>query len=319
MQREGLGVPPGTLKNTMKRSEGAPMPASKASLALPILAGVMWGSIGVFVRFLDAGGLDNGTIVCTRMIASSVILGAFMLVKDRSSFKVPKRAVPVLIVGAVVGSAYMNIVYNVAIMNLNLALSSVLIGLFAIWSLLLGRVLFGEALTKRKVACAAVALFGVVLISGVLEQGAAVSFSWFGLFMGVLTGMMYAVNGATTRAMSNWGMKASTINFWYFAIGSVSLLPLCHWDQVVSYVAADPLASGFWLISQAVVCAILPYVLFAMALAKMDMGTASTLELVEPAAAMVFGLVLFGEIPTPLMVVGVAVVIAAISRIYAEK
>ncbi len=295
------------------------MPASKACLALPVLAGVMWGSIGVFVRFLDAGGLDNGTIVCTRMIVSSVILGAFMLATDKSSFKVPKRAVPVLIVGAVVGSAYMNIVYNVAIMNLNLALSSVLIGLFAIWSLLLGRVLFGEALTKRKVACAAVALFGVVLISGVLEQGAGASFSWFGLFMGVLTGMMYAVNGATTRAMGNWGMKASTINFWYFAIGSVSLLPLCHWDQVVSYVAADPLASSFWLISQAVVCAILPYVFFAMALARMDMGTASTLELVEPAAAMVFGLLLFGEVPTPLMVVGVAVVIAAISRIYAKK
>ena len=41
-----------------------------------------------------------------------------------------------------------------------------------------------------------------------------------------------------------------------------------------------------------------------VALSKMEIALAGTLVLVEPAAALMWGLVLFGEVPTPLMVVG---------------
>lgn len=280
---------------------------------LPVLAGIMWGSIGVFVRTLDAGGLDNGTIVCTRMMVSALIMAFFILMTDRHAFAVPKKAIPLLLVGAIVGSSYMNVVYNIAIMELHLALSSVLIGLFALWAIFLGRIFFGEPLTARKLICVAVALFGVVLVSGLLEQGDVGTLSLFGLFMGFMTGIMYAINGLTTRYMTDWGMKASTINFWYFAIGAVSLLPLCHWDQVATFVGASPLQGVAWLVGQSLVCAILPYVLFTVALRNMDMGIASTLELIEPATAMFLGFVLFGEVPTPLMVVGVVLVIVAIA------
>ena len=116
--------------------------------------------------------------------------------------------------------------------------------------------------------------------------------------------------------LSDRGLKATTINFWYFLLGAISLLPLCNWGQVGAYVAADALPAVFWLIGQSICCAIVPYVLFTIALSKMQMGLASTLELAEPAAGMVFGLILFGEMPTPLMVVGVVIVIVAIAMTF---
>ena len=292
------------------------MNASKLIPLLPILAGIMWGSVGVFVRFLTAGGLDNGTIVCTRMFVSAVVLGLFMLAKNPSLFRIPKKSIPMLLIGSIIGSAYMNVMYNIAILHLHLALSSVLLGMFALWAIFLGRIFFKEKITTRKIVCVCLALFGVVLVSGALEQTDLQSISLFGIAVGLTAALMYAINGVTTRVMGNWGMDALTINFWYFLIAAISLLPLCHWDQVAAYVAASPAPNIAWLISQSLVCAIIPYVLFTIALNNMDIGLASTLELIEPAAGMVFGLVLFGEIRTPLMVVGVVVVIVALAMTF---
>lgn len=292
------------------------MNASKLIPLLPVIAGIMWGSVGVFVRFLTAGGLDNGTIVCTRMLVSAIVLGLFMLVKNRELFKFPKKAIPMLLIGAIIGSAYMNVMYNIAILQLHLALSSVLLGMFALWAIFLGCIFFKEKLTVRKIVCVVLALFGVLLVSGALEQTDISHVSLFGVAIGLTAALMYAINGVTTRVMGNWGMDALTINFYYFLIAAISLLPLCHWDQVVAYVAASPASSIAWLVSQSLVCAIIPYVLFTIALNNMDIGIASTLELIEPAAGMVFGFVLFGENPTVLMVIGVAVVIFALSMTY---
>ena len=283
---------------------------------LPVIAGIMWGSVGVFVRFLSAGGLDSFTIVCTRMIVSAVLLGAFILITDRAAIKIRLKDIPLLLMGGVLGSSYMNVVYNLAIMNLYLALASVLIGLFALWAIFLGRFFFGEKITTRKIVCVVIALAGVVLVSGALETGDIASISLFGLAMGILTGIMYAFNGVATRMLSDRGLKATTINFWFFLFGAISLLPLCNWGQVGAYVAADPGPAVFWLIGQSICCAIVPYVLFTIALARMQISLASTLELAEPAAGMIFGLLLFGEVPTPLMVVGVAMVIFAIAMTF---
>ena len=292
------------------------MGGSRLVYFLPVVAGIMWGSVGVFVRFLDAGGLDSYTIVCTRMLVSALLMGVFMLITDRSSLKIRLKDIPLLLVGGVLGSSYMNVVYNLAITNLYLALSSVLIGLFAIWAIFLGRIFFGERITVRKIVCVVIALGGVVLVSGAIERADLASLSLFGLAMGILSGIMYAFNGVATRMLSDRGLKATTINFWYFLFGAISLLPLCNWGQVGAYVSADPAPAVFWLIGQSICCAIVTYVLFTIALARMQIGLASTLELVEPAAGMVFGLILFGEVPTPLMVVGVFVVIFAIAMTF---
>ncbi|MGI6221753.1 MAG: DMT family transporter [Coriobacteriales bacterium] len=289
------------------------MDKSKLYMILPILAGIMWGITGVFVRYLSAGGLDNPTIVFTRLLVSAIILAVFILIKNRQEFKVPKKAIILLIAGSVIGCSYMNVVYSIAILHLHLALSSVLMGLFALWAIFLGRIFFGEKITARKMICVVVALFGVVLVTGLLEHMDAQTLSFYGLFMGFMTGIMYSVNGAATRVMGDWGMSSTTINFWYFLIGAISLLPLCHWDQVFNLIAAGPAVGVSLLVGQAVVCAILPYACFAVAMRHMEIGLVGTLALGDPIAGMVAGLLLFGEVPSVLMVVGVFVVIGAIA------
>ena len=46
---------------------------------LVMLAGILWGSMGIFVRNLNAAGLKTMDIVFLRSLAASLILLAFAL------------------------------------------------------------------------------------------------------------------------------------------------------------------------------------------------------------------------------------------------
>lgn len=60
----------------------------------------------------------------------------------------------------------------------------------------------------------------------------------------------------------------------------------------------------------------LPYILYSVAMARIEAGTGSLLAACgEPVAAAVFGLLVFAEVPSPLMVVGMALAIGAMAAI----
>lgn len=46
----------------------------KALYLMPVLAGIFWGSVGIFVRILTDFGMDNYTVLGSRMAVAVVIL-----------------------------------------------------------------------------------------------------------------------------------------------------------------------------------------------------------------------------------------------------
>ncbi len=56
----------------------------KLMLISACLAGVCWGSNGVFVRGLTENGFDNITIACSRALLSVLVLFIGILIYDRS-------------------------------------------------------------------------------------------------------------------------------------------------------------------------------------------------------------------------------------------
>ena len=58
---------------------------------MPVLAGVFWGSVGVFVRTLMDFGMDNYTVLGSRMAVAVVILFFVILFRDKSLFRIRIR------------------------------------------------------------------------------------------------------------------------------------------------------------------------------------------------------------------------------------
>ena len=63
------------------------MKQSKAAI-LVLLAGALWGSMGLFVRRLNAAGLYAMDVVLARMLSVLLFMGIFMLLFSGESFRI---------------------------------------------------------------------------------------------------------------------------------------------------------------------------------------------------------------------------------------
>ena len=63
------------------------MKQSKAAIFV-LLAGALWGSMGLFVRRLNAAGLYAMDVVLARMLSALLFMGVFMLLFARKSFRI---------------------------------------------------------------------------------------------------------------------------------------------------------------------------------------------------------------------------------------
>ena len=139
---------------------------------LPVLAGVFWGSVGIFVRVLTDFGMDNYTVLGSRMAVASVILFFVIFIYDRELLRIRLRDLGFFLGTGLCGMVGLNYCYNEAINQLTLSLAAVLLSLSPIFVMILSAFLFHEKITLKKVGCTALAIAGCILVSGVLQSGA---------------------------------------------------------------------------------------------------------------------------------------------------
>ena len=138
---------------------------------MPVLAGVFWGSVGVFVRTLTDFGMDNYTVLGSRMAVAVVILFFVILFRDKSLFRIRIRDLGLFLGSRACGLVALNYCYNEAINQLTLSLAAVLLSLSPIFVMIMSAFLFHERITLKKIGCTALAIAGCVLVSGVLQSG----------------------------------------------------------------------------------------------------------------------------------------------------
>ena len=62
-----------------------------ASVLLILLSAILWGTLGVFITYLRQAGFATLQIVFLRSSVSTVLLGLFILIRDRSKFRIKMR------------------------------------------------------------------------------------------------------------------------------------------------------------------------------------------------------------------------------------
>ena len=74
-----------------------------------LLAGILWGCMGLFVRPLDGKGLSSWDIVFIRALGTAVLLGLYILVTDRKRFRIRLKDI-----WCFLGSGLLSIVFFVS-------------------------------------------------------------------------------------------------------------------------------------------------------------------------------------------------------------
>ena len=156
----------------------------KMAWIMPIVAGIGWGIVGVFIRILTDEGLDNVTIVTVRAATGIVLTLIYLALFDRGGFRIRLKDLHLFLANTVAGVVLLMMAYNIAVVELSLSLAAVLLSTAPAFVLLISAVLFKEKITRRKVLCMLGALLGCVLLTEILETG-ELKWSRLGLFMGV--------------------------------------------------------------------------------------------------------------------------------------
>jgi drug/metabolite transporter (DMT)-like permease len=179
----------------------------------------------------------------------------------------------------------------------------VIVGLLA-WAL------FHERPSTNALLAIPVAMSGIVLISGVLENGAYGSDPKRGAIYGVLTGIAYSgFLLAMRRGSGEQGRVAGPLYDATLA-STVCIVP-------VGLVIGDldftpPLEATAWLIVLALSSQVVGWLLITVSLGRLPTALTSVLLTLQPLLAVLFAALLIDERPSPLQLAGAAMILSGL-------
>lgn len=270
----------------------------------------MFGSSGIFVRTLTQNGIDQTTLLFLRFSIAIIPILVAIFLTDRKLLKISLSDLPLFLVCAIciIG---LNLCYNESMNTVPLSLAAVLLSMAPIYVLVIAYFLFGEKITSKKLICMALAIFGCVLMTGVLETSLK-SIPLFGILSGIGAGLFWAVYLMASKKSIEMGNHTYTILLYSIIFITIALIPFTDFDQISSFVSINPMLTILFLVLHSTFSFALPYILSTLSLSYMDSGTSSILlSGAEPFAALIFGLILYGEIPTVLMFLGFVLTVTA--------
>jgi drug/metabolite transporter (DMT)-like permease len=259
---------------------------------LILLAGVLWGSMGLFVRKLNSLGLASMDIVALRAIVTAIALLLYLSLFQRSLLKIRIRDIWCFLGTGICSIVFFNVCYFKAITLTSLSMAAVLLYTAPAIVRVLSYFLFGESMTKRKILALLMTLCGCTLVTGVVGNSA--DFSAWGVLAGLGAGFGYALYSIFSRYALERGYHSLTITFYTFSIAAVVSLFLCNAGKT----AAVACTSGSMLIfccAFGVLCTVVPYLTYTIGLKYVENSKASILASVEPVTASILGVCFFGE------------------------
>lgn len=272
------------------------------------LAGILWGTIGIFVRTLTKQGLSSMDIVSLRAIVTAVVLFICLLIFKPSLLKVRLRDLWCFVGTGLVSVVFFNFCYFSAIDTISLAVAAVLLYTAPAFVLLMSAVLFKERITGRKIFSLIAVVVGCALVSGIVGQ--TIHLNAKGFMLGLGAGIGYALYSIFGRYALNRGYESITITFYTFLIASLGTLPLIHLKRMGQYFVTDITTVAFCLLF-GILTTVLPYILYTWGLREMDNSKAAVIASIEPITATLIGLFRYHETLGIGQVLGIVLVLGA--------
>ena len=135
-----------------------------------LLAATLWGTLGVFYKFLASSFLLSSLeIVFWRALFASLFTFFLIVEWRRQDLTFPRQNISLFIAIGVIGIAAFYIVYIYAITTTGMGEASVLLYSAVLWVMLFGFVFQGDRINRVKLLALILTLTGIVLIGQVYD------------------------------------------------------------------------------------------------------------------------------------------------------
>lgn len=274
----------------------APLGAS-----LVVLSSVFYASYGIWTKLMG-NFFDGYTASALRsiIVVFILILIAFYYHKfEPLHIRQNWRYLSGMIIASLFtwGPLYFAILHAGVGISLAIAYASIVIGMF-----FFGWLFAAEHLTKDKIVSALLGIVGL----GLIFSPTVSSLGWLVLFAALVSGLSAAANAVFAKQI-HYGSTQSTIFLW---IASVVANLFMAFILGKSYPAFNWQIQWFYLVIFAIASIIASWSL-VRGTKLIDAGAAGILGLLEIVFGVIFGVILFQERPTLVVLVGMAIIIGA--------
>jgi len=265
-------------------------------------AAVLWGTVGVFLRWVDLPGQEYFVVFMRATISLAFLSAVIYIGGKQDQLRLGKH--PVLLLTSGVLLTFHWVMFLKALNNLSIGVAEFITYLAPVLVAVLAPLLLKEKLEGATVMALLLALAGMYLISLTGQAGES------GLKS---TGLLYALIAAISYAFLLIMLKklredtpTLTITFYQTAVNAALLLPFCAFRYF-------PVSTRGWasLLILGTVHTALAGLVYVYAVKKVKAQHVGVIAYLEPLSAMVFGLIFLGEQPGWQDLAGGLLIIAA--------
>ena len=273
-----------------------------------LLAGTLWGVIGIFFNLLSGLGFTQMQVVAIRAVTAALVLGAYILVRDPALLRVRLRDCWCFVGTGIISLVFFNWCYFTAMETTSLAVAAVLLYTAPVFVMLFSAVLFREPIGRRKVLALVMTFAGCLLVAGMPGGGSVYP---RGFLTGLGAGVGYALYSIFSRFALEKGYSSATISLYTFLFAGAAALPLSRlWEAGALLVRPEAAAGALGI---GVLCCVFPYLLYTRGLAGVETGQAAIMATVEPAVAALVSFALYGESLLGAKGAGILLIFAAVA------
>ena len=282
--------------------------AVKGSLCA-MFAGIVWGTMSIFVENLKDIGISTMAIVFLRTSITAIFLGLSLLLFKRELFKIHLKDIWIFLSNGILSLVAFTFCYFNSIVKSSAAIAAVLLYTAPVFVMILSLVIFKESLTKTKILACAIAILGCVLTSGLLDSKTNISIE--GILFGLGSGFCYALYSIFTLFAIKRGYNALTIILYSFLFAALSSMPFADLTNTLPIVfsSTTPL---LYTVGMGIVTAVIPYFLYTTALDNIEAGKASIIASIELVVASLIGFFIFKQDLSLLAIFGIILVLLSI-------
>lgn len=286
------------------------------SIIMVLLAGFMWGCMGLLVRPLNSFGLESMDIVALRSwITLIVTLITFPLLcriqkkKAKNEIRIKLKDAWVFIGTGIVSIIFFNFCYFTTIVLTDLSIAAIMLYTAPIFVMLISMIVFKDKMTWIKAISMVSAFIGCILVTGALTGDMHVT--TVGILYGLGAGVGYALYSIFGKIATDKGYSSLTVTVYTFLFASIGVMPFAGISKICDvFVSSNSFM--FYCILIVIWVTYLPYILYTAGLAGMEPGKAAIVACIEPVAATIVGIIAYNEKPGLMTIGGVILVIASI-------
>ena len=278
-----------------------------------ILSAVCYGTNPFGALPLYEEGVNTATVLAHRFGLAVVLLSVVMLIKG-ISFKVTRHEFKVLFSLGILFAAS-SITYYQSFHFMDAGIASTILFVYPVMVAVIMALFFKERVTGMTVVAIVLSLIGIVLL---YKGGAGASLSVIGIVLCILSSLAYAIYIVVVN-QSSIKMSSFKVTFYAMLVCELTLI-LYSFTSPELYLHALPSARAWsfavWL---SIVPTILSLVFMTVAVNHVGATPTAILGALEPLTAVTIGVVVFGELLTPRLIVGILFILFAVMLVVVGK